>query len=94
MERYGFIFLYRANESDKEYKPYFYSEKLYSTILECIQAATTSAIDVPETLPLKLGYFKILSNSEIVKDLNLGAPQFNKQSKKMMDYDNECLITI
>lgn len=74
-ENYGFCYLKRASPSER-FTVYSTHKTLCDNVLECISKAkivdTKNSIDLPDTpnCHLKIGYFKILNDTEIVQLLH------------------------
>ena len=73
MEKYGFMFLYKLNQ-DEAFKLYTCSEVLFDNMIECVQAARSHpSLDIVDhsNFELKIAYFQILTNNQIVRELHV-----------------------
>lgn len=71
MEKFGFLYLGKNSTGDS-FHVYTCCEKLYESIFECINDAKHANVDVPDhpDFTLKIAYFKVLNNHEIVKQIH------------------------
>lgn len=68
--RYGFMYLKRAGPSNA-YAIHCFTDSLYENMISCVQAATSYSMDTADSdCKMKIAYFKILNNSEIVRELH------------------------
>lgn len=71
MEKYGFVYL-RKHHTEDSFRIHSYGEKLFETIIDCVQEAKQINLcrsDEPGYV-LKIAYFKVLNNHEIVKEMH------------------------
>ncbi|GFS98099.1 uncharacterized protein TNCV_3849771 [Trichonephila clavipes] len=75
--RYGFLFLKR-NGANSAYSIHSCSDTLYENMISCVQAANSYPTDNSECR-LKIAYFRILNNKEIVRELHNGSSMNYRQ---------------
>ncbi|GFR00548.1 uncharacterized protein TNCT_312921 [Trichonephila clavata] len=75
--RYGFMYLKRTGSA---YMIHCFTDSLYENMISCGQAANSYQMDtVDSDCRLKIAYFKVLNNNDIVRELHNGFAMNHRQ---------------
>lgn len=70
--KYGFVFL-KQSVPTFQYEIHCFTDTLFENMLQCVETATKFQVDAvdPTECKLKIAYFKIINNNDIVRELHL-----------------------
>ncbi|GFT09431.1 uncharacterized protein NPIL_343471, partial [Nephila pilipes] len=79
--RFGFMYLKRTVSSNA-YTIHCFSDSLYENMISCVQAANVYQLDEIDEVgsKMKIAYFKILNNNDIVRELHNSSPISRRQA--------------
>lgn len=69
--KYGFMYLHRFDVTSP-YRINSVTEVLYDNMIQCVDSAVRHPVDTVDhpDCKMKIAYFKIMTNSEIIKELH------------------------
>ncbi|GBO06509.1 hypothetical protein AVEN_85700-1 [Araneus ventricosus] len=78
--RYGFMYLKRTGSSNT-YMVHCFTDSLYENMISCVQAGNCHPMDTVDTdSRLKIAYFKVLNNNDIVRELHNNSSMNHRQA--------------
>ncbi|GBN79839.1 hypothetical protein AVEN_123436-1 [Araneus ventricosus] len=77
---YGFMYLKRTGASNT-YMIHCFTDSLYENMISCVQAGNSHTMDTADTdSRLKIAYFKVLNNNDIVRELHNNSSMNHRQA--------------